>query len=197
MLHRLLYIFLIFRAICEYHASGNLSLLLPNIHRAIFSHLRANKALLSKCLTHRCKQVVIGKSQVWWVSRTGLNFPAKCFRRVANQFCHIWWRIFMKKTDFLLPLSIFGPFSYSYTWYMLYLVSTVLYQLDFIEKFRLWPQFLTFRQLRAHVENSAPSCTFPEKFPDQLTLRIWKTRRGLRGEFAQVAGVFRRVLESE
>jgi len=29
------------------------------------------KALLSKCVTYRCKQMVIGKSQVWWVSRTG------------------------------------------------------------------------------------------------------------------------------
>ena len=35
----LLYIFLIFWAICEYHASKNLLLLLRTIHRAIFSHL--------------------------------------------------------------------------------------------------------------------------------------------------------------
>ena len=37
--HRLLYIFSIFRAICEYHTSKNLPLLLRTIHRVIFSHL--------------------------------------------------------------------------------------------------------------------------------------------------------------
>ena len=44
MLHRLLYIFPIFRAICEYHASENLSLLLRTIHQAIFSHLRTKQS---------------------------------------------------------------------------------------------------------------------------------------------------------
>ena len=29
------------------------------------------KALLGKCVTHRRKQVVIGRSQIWWVSRRG------------------------------------------------------------------------------------------------------------------------------
>ena len=28
-------------------------------------------ALLSKCVTHQCKQVVIERNQVWWVSRMG------------------------------------------------------------------------------------------------------------------------------
>ena len=40
MLHRLLHIFKVFRAICEYHASKTLPLLLRTIHQAIFSHLR-------------------------------------------------------------------------------------------------------------------------------------------------------------
>ena len=44
MLYRLLYIFPIFRAICEYHTSKNLPLLLRTIHRAIFSHLRTNQS---------------------------------------------------------------------------------------------------------------------------------------------------------
>ena len=41
---RLLYIFLVFRAICEYHASKNLPPLLRTIHRAISSHLRTNQS---------------------------------------------------------------------------------------------------------------------------------------------------------
>ena len=44
MLHRLLYIFPVFRAICEYQTSNNLPPLLRNIHRAIFSHLRTNQS---------------------------------------------------------------------------------------------------------------------------------------------------------
>ena len=44
MLHRLLYIFPIFREICEYHANKNLPFLLRIIRRVIFSHLRTNQS---------------------------------------------------------------------------------------------------------------------------------------------------------
>ena len=44
MLQRLLYIFPIFRAICEYHTKKNLPDFLRTIHRTIFSHLRMNKS---------------------------------------------------------------------------------------------------------------------------------------------------------
>ena len=42
MIHRLLYIFSMFRAIYEYHASKNLPLLPQTIHWAIFVYLRTN-----------------------------------------------------------------------------------------------------------------------------------------------------------
>ena len=44
MLHRLLYIFPIFRAIYEYYASKNFPLLLRIIHRVTFSYLRTNQS---------------------------------------------------------------------------------------------------------------------------------------------------------
>ena len=66
------------------------------------------KALLSKCVTYRCKQVVIERSQVWWVSRMGKNFPAECFQRVSNWF--MWWSIVMEKNDLVLPLLVFWSF---------------------------------------------------------------------------------------
>ena len=55
-----------------------------------FSHIfvRRTEELLSKCVTHRCAQVIIGRSQVWWVNRMGSNFPAESFQRVVNQCCH-------------------------------------------------------------------------------------------------------------
>ena len=42
MSHHLLQNFPIIRAICEYHDSKSFPLLLRNIHRDIFSHLRTN-----------------------------------------------------------------------------------------------------------------------------------------------------------
>ena len=66
-------------------------------------------ALLSKWVTHRCKQVVIGSSQVRWVSSITGNFPAKCFQN-ANRFGRTWWSIIIQKNDFVLPLSVFWPF---------------------------------------------------------------------------------------
>ena len=68
------------------------------------------KALFSKCVIHRCKQVVIGRSQVWWISRMGWNFLAECFQRVPNWFCRMWWSIVMEKNDFVLPLLVFWSF---------------------------------------------------------------------------------------
>ena len=59
MLHRLLYIFPIFRAICEYYTSRHPSFLLQLFH--IFVR---TQALLTNCVTHRCKLVVIERSQV-------------------------------------------------------------------------------------------------------------------------------------
>ena len=50
---------------CEYH-----DLLLRTIHRDIFSHLPTNQSAAQQ-VTHRCKQVIIGRSQVWRVNRTG------------------------------------------------------------------------------------------------------------------------------
>ena len=44
MSHQLLYIFAIFRAICEYHATKNLPLLLWPFHRTTFSYLRTNQS---------------------------------------------------------------------------------------------------------------------------------------------------------
>ena len=44
MPHRVLYIFPVSRAISEYHAGKNPSLLLRTIRRAIFSHLRTNQS---------------------------------------------------------------------------------------------------------------------------------------------------------
>ena len=61
------------------------------------------KALLSKCVTHLCKQVIIGRSQVWWVSDTGWNFPTEFFQRDVYQFIHMWWRIVRKEIDYVLP----------------------------------------------------------------------------------------------
>ena len=43
MLYCLIFIFPIFRAICEYQISKNLPLVLQTIHRAIFSHRRTNQ----------------------------------------------------------------------------------------------------------------------------------------------------------
>ena len=97
------------------HLSSNLwiplPLLLRTIHRAIFSRLRTKQRAAQQCVSHRCKQVVIRKSQVWWINRMGKNFPAECFRRVTNRFYRMWWRIVMKKIDFTSPLSIFWLFS--------------------------------------------------------------------------------------
>ena len=72
--------------------------------------LTNSRTLLSKCVAHRCKQVVIGRSQVWWVSRMEYNFPAECFQSVVNRFCPMRWSIVVKKNDFELPLSVFWPF---------------------------------------------------------------------------------------
>ena len=44
MLHRLLYILPIFRAICEYRVGKNLPPLLRTIYRVIFSYLRTNQS---------------------------------------------------------------------------------------------------------------------------------------------------------
>ena len=63
------------------------------------------KAILSKCVTHRRSQVVMGTSQVWWIR----NFPAECFRCVTNRFCRTW-SIALKKNNFVLLTSVFRPF---------------------------------------------------------------------------------------
>ena len=34
----------------------------------------------------RCRQVVIGRSQVWWVSRMEYNFSAECFQHATDSF---------------------------------------------------------------------------------------------------------------
>jgi len=69
----------------------------------IFSHLR-KKVLLSKCVTHRCKQVVIGRSQIWskphgvdlpscasTVSRTGFAVYRTLSWRKMTLCCLFWY----------------------------------------------------------------------------------------------------------
>ena len=64
MLNGLLYIFPIFQAINEYHSSKKAFLIAANHSSSQFFEIFLwTKALLSKCVTHRCKQVVIGRSQ--------------------------------------------------------------------------------------------------------------------------------------
>ena len=56
------------------------------------------KTLLIKCVTHRYKHVIIGRSWIWWVSRIESN----CFQR----FCRMWWRNVIKN-HFVLSFSVF------------------------------------------------------------------------------------------
>ena len=109
-LHRLLYIFPIFRTICEYHAGKFFPFCCERFIELFFHIFLWIKALLSKSATHSCKQVIIGRSQVWRVRRIGKYFPAECFQRVANRFCRMLWMIVMKKNDLMSPLSVLWPF---------------------------------------------------------------------------------------
>ena len=69
-----------------------------------------SKAQFSKCVTYRSKHVVIGRSQVWWVSRKGVEHSwwvlPTCREPVSPYACSV----VMKKNDFVLPLLVFWTF---------------------------------------------------------------------------------------
>ena len=69
-----------------------------------------SEALVRKCVSHRCKLIVIGRSQVWWVSRARKYFPTERFDRFLDRFCRMWWCIITKQNYFVLPFSIFWSF---------------------------------------------------------------------------------------
>ena len=78
-LHRLLYIFPIFRAICEYYASKNLPLLLRTIDQAIFSHLRTNLSAAQR-VRDVSMQTSGNRKEPSLVSKPQRkNFRAECF----------------------------------------------------------------------------------------------------------------------
>ena len=89
MIHRLLYSFPFIRTYVNATSVKIFSFCCEPFVEPFFHIFVRTKTLLSKCATHRCKQAVIGKSQVWWVIHMGQNFPAECFQRVANRFCHM------------------------------------------------------------------------------------------------------------
>ena len=62
-----------------------------------------SEMLVRKCVSHRCKWTVIGRSQVWWVSRVRKYFPTELFNRFLDRFCCMWWCIIMKQNCFVLP----------------------------------------------------------------------------------------------
>ena len=87
MLDLLLYIFPVFRAICDYHVSKNLPLLLRIIQRTIFSHLRINQSATQQ-VSDASIQTSGNQREPSPVSKPhGLElFPVACFQRVVHRF---------------------------------------------------------------------------------------------------------------
>ena len=76
-----------------------------------FSYIFVRReVLVRKCVSHRCKWIVIGRSQVWCVSRARNYFPTERFDRFLDRFCCMWWCIIMKQNYFVLPFLIFWSF---------------------------------------------------------------------------------------
>ena len=95
MLHRLLYIFSIFRAICEYHVNENLPLLLRTIRRFIFHIFVRTKALPNKCVKSSM-QTSGNRKEPSTVSKTqDVEFPSlliPTYRKLVlpyiTEYCH-------------------------------------------------------------------------------------------------------------
>ena len=68
------------------------------------------KALLTKCVTHRCKHVVIGRSQVWWISHMGYSFQLSVSYLLRTGFAVCDGTLLWRKYDFVMPRSAFRKF---------------------------------------------------------------------------------------
>ena len=133
MLHRLLYIFPIFRAICECHASKNLPLLLQTAHRAIFSHLRTNRSAAHQvCDTsmqtsgNRKEPSLVSKPYgverpIWVVPTCREPRFAKCngallWRKISLR-CHYWYSGLFKQVSSSIQICqlLFKTFSIKFS----------------------------------------------------------------------------------
>ena len=93
MLQRLLHIFPIFRAICEYHAGKIFPFSCESFIESFFHIFIRTKALLSKCVK-LSMQTSGNLKEASLVSKlNGVELPSWVhFRRIENRFCcRAWW----------------------------------------------------------------------------------------------------------
>ena len=77
----------------------------------IFVFFIRSEVLLSQAMSHRPKQVVVRRSNVWRIRRVGQGIPVKCFQSFLDDFSNVWPRVVVLKDHFVMSFGILGAFK--------------------------------------------------------------------------------------